>query len=147
MRTIARLALVGLLGCAASAHAEDGYDLWLRYRPIEAPWGARYRTFATELVAAHGNGDAALRELTRGIRGLLGAAPNAASRVSHNGAIVLGTPNSPLLSELHLDLQGLGAEGYLIRSVTLHGHRATLIAANSERSFEAIDGEMSEWPV
>src|SRR5215203_547495 len=24
-----------LLGCAASAHAETGYDLWLRYRKIE----------------------------------------------------------------------------------------------------------------
>ena len=138
MRTLARLALVGLLSCA-SARAEDGYDLWLRYQPIEAPWGARYRGFATELVAAHGTAETAQRELARAIRGLLGSAPVAANRVSRDGAIVLGTANSALLSEVQapvgeprLDLQGLGAEGYLIRSARLHGHRVTLIAANGD---------------
>ena len=37
------------------AHAEDGYDLWLRYRPVEAPWAMRYRGFAAEMVAPPGN--------------------------------------------------------------------------------------------
>ena len=55
---------------AVSAHAEDGYDLWLRYRPVEAPWAARYRGFATEVVAAAGT-DVATQELERGMGGLL----------------------------------------------------------------------------
>jgi alpha-glucuronidase len=40
-----------LLVCAAGAHAEDGYDLWLRYRAIEGSWAIRYRSFSTEVVA------------------------------------------------------------------------------------------------
>jgi len=127
-----RLACIFLLISAAGAHAEDGYDLWLRYRPVETSWAARYRPFTAELVAPAGVGEAALRELRRGMSGLLTATPPVAKRISRDGAIVLSTAaSSPDISELRLDLGNLGSEGYLIRSVTLHGHRATLIAANS----------------
>ena len=61
-----RAACLCLLVCAVSAHAEDGYDLWLRYRPIEAPWAAQYRSFATEVVAAPAASIAA-QELMRGM--------------------------------------------------------------------------------
>ena len=126
-----RAACLCLLVCAVSAHAEDGYDLWLRYRPVEAPWAARYRSFAAEVVAAPDANVAAL-ELRRGIAGLLGGAPTAAGQVSRDGAIVLGTGHS--LTHLGTavgDLEGLGSEGYLIRSIQVRGRRATLIAANS----------------
>jgi alpha-glucuronidase len=86
-------AWASLLLCAASAHAEDGYDLWLRYRPVEAPWAVRYRSFATEVVAAPG-GDLASRELQRGVAGLLAVTPGVASRITRDGAIVLGTPGA-----------------------------------------------------
>ncbi|HEX4635201.1 MAG TPA: hypothetical protein VH189_03405, partial [Rhizomicrobium sp.] len=33
------------------AWAEDGYDLWLRYRPIEAGSQAQYRPRVTVIVA------------------------------------------------------------------------------------------------
>ncbi|HSZ08801.1 MAG TPA: alpha-glucuronidase family glycosyl hydrolase [Steroidobacteraceae bacterium] len=126
-----RAAWVCLLVCAASAHAEDGYDLWLRYRPIEAPWAARYRSFATEVVAAPG-ASMAEQELMRGIAGLLAAVPGRASRITRDGAIVLRTPGSPAdLGAPLPDLAALGSEGYLIRSIQVNGHRATLIAANS----------------
>jgi len=125
-------AWVCLLICASSAHAEDGYDLWLRYHPIEAPWAARYRNFASEVVAAPGASVAA-QELMRGIAGLLAVVPNRAGRITRDGAIVLSTPASgaPDLAAPAADLKSLGVEGYLIRSITLNGHRATLIAANS----------------
>ena len=32
------------------ARAEDGYDLWLRYRPMEAGAQAQYRPLATGIV-------------------------------------------------------------------------------------------------
>ena len=32
--------------------SEDGYDLWLRYRPLDAPSQARYRVAAQSIVAA-----------------------------------------------------------------------------------------------
>jgi alpha-glucuronidase len=126
-----RAAWLCLLICAGSAHAEDGYDLWLRYRPVEAPWAARYRSFATEVVADPGAQFAA-QELLRGMAGLLSVTPSEASRVTRNGAIVLRTPGSRAnLGVPPADLKGLGNEGYLIRSIEVNGHRATLIAANS----------------
>jgi alpha-glucuronidase len=63
----------------------------------------------------------------------LGAAPRAAGDVTQDGAVLLGTPNSsPLVRGLALDLRRVGAEGYLIRTVAVHGHRTTVIAANSD---------------
>src|SRR6202046_5526313 len=126
-----RAAWLCLLICAGSAHAEDGYDLWLRYRPVEAPWAARYRSFATEVVADPGAQFAA-QELLRGMAGLLSGTPSEARRVTRDGAIALRTPGARANPGVHpADLKGLGNEGYLIRSIEVNGHRATLIAANS----------------
>ena len=121
-----------LLVFAASAHGEDGYDLWLRYRPIEAPWAARYRSFAAEMVAAP-DVTVAAQELRRGVEGLLSVTPAMTGRVTRDGAIVLRTPcGGADLGVPLVDLTALGREGYWIRSVRLYGHRATLIAANTD---------------
>lgn len=121
-----------LLVCAAGAHAEDGYDLWLHYRPIEGSWAMRYRSFSTEVVAAP-DVNLAAQELLRGMTGLLAVTPTVGRRITRDGAIVLGTPGSSSagLGASAADLKTLGSEGYLIRSIRVHGHRATLIAANS----------------
>jgi alpha-glucuronidase len=68
--------------------------------------------------------------LDRGLRGLLGAAPARADKVSRDGALVVGTPRSlPLLAQLSLQLPQPGSQGYVIRSVTLGGRSALLVAA------------------
>ena len=121
---------------AAPAFAEDGYDLWLRYRPVEAQALASYRAAATEIAAPASPSPtiaAALSELDMGLSGLLCRAPPHAARASRAGSIILGTPaNSPAIAALGLDLSHLGGEGYLIRSVSVGGHSATVIAANSD---------------
>jgi alpha-glucuronidase len=121
---------------ADSRPAQDGYRLWLRYVPVHGEWLARYRGSATELIASSAPSAtlrAARAELLRGLTGLLGAAPRAAGDVTQDGAVLLGTPNSsPLVRGLALDLRRVGAEGYLIRTVAVHGHRTTVIAANSD---------------
>ena len=115
---------------AAAAPAEDGYRLWLRYVPVEGAWLSRYRTSATELV---GENAVAQAELLRGLTGLLGIALRTGHEVTRDGAIVFGTPrSSALVRSLRLDLRPAGEEGYLIRTVTVAGHRATVIAANSD---------------
>jgi len=124
-----------LLMSLTPAHAEDGYDLWLRYRPLPAAQAAGYRAHAGELLldAATPTRAAARAELLRGLRGLLGRAPAPVRAVHGNGAIIAGTPASaPLLATLHLDLRSLGDEGYLLRSLTVEGHAAIIIAANSD---------------
>ena len=122
-----------LLLLAAPAQAEDGYDLWLRYRPMEAAAQAQYRPLATGIVSEGSSPslNAAKDELTRGLSGLLDRRIDADAVV--DGAVVIGTPaSSPLVAGLKLPLNALGKEGYLIRSVSLAGHPVTVIAAGSD---------------
>ena len=126
------LLFVGGIAVAPAAIAEDGYDLWLRYRPIEEPWATRYRATLTQLVAAGDSAtlQAATTELERGVRGLLGTVPARADGVSRDGALVVGTPRSlPLLAQLNLQLPQPGSQGYVIRRATLAGHSALIVAA------------------
>jgi alpha-glucuronidase len=127
-------ALLALLACGSQlAHAEDGYDLWLRYRPAESPWAVRYRASARELLPPMRGSEAAREELQRALAGLLGTTPPIVAAAAHDGTIVFGTPqSSAAIAGLHLDLAGLAADGFLLRSVTLDGHRATAIAANTD---------------
>ena len=49
-RRIVTATLIAVLWLAAwPARAEDGYDLWLRYRPLPAAQAAVYRAQATQL--------------------------------------------------------------------------------------------------
>ena len=137
MRFLLALQLLCLAMLTATpASAEDGSDLWLRYRPVEAQWQARYQPLAASIVVP---GEvptlhAARDELERGLTGLLGVRPRSQSSTSESGSIIVGTPQtSPEIARLKLPLARLGAEGYLIRSVRLRGHPATVIAANTNR--------------
>src|SRR5262245_3892220 len=124
-----RLLLAGIaaIAFALPAIAEDGYDLWLRYRPVESP--------IHELVANEASPtlDAAQAELVRGLSGLAGAPVGLVDAPTQPGAVVFGTPrSSPRIAGLSLGLDRAGSEGYVIRSVDLDGKRATVIAANSD---------------
>jgi alpha-glucuronidase len=117
------------------AAAEDGYDLWLRYPQVSAPWLGTYQQSLTQLVA--GTDSPTLRivqeELVRGLDGLLDDAPPVSSTVDRAGALVFGTPrSSKVIAALDLPLEDLGTEGYLIRTVSIDGRKATAIAANRD---------------
>ncbi len=137
MRQLVKLLsfLVVLLAIPGGARAEDGYDLWLRYRAVEPQWHRAYDPVAALLVA-EGRGatlDAATRELQDGVKGMLGHKLPLVPAVVADGAIVIGTPaNSLIVAGLNLPLAGLGREGFLIRSVMIGGKRATVIAGNSD---------------
>ena len=47
------------VAAAASLPDEDGYDLWLRYRPVEAAYAQAARPHATAIVGAIKNRSAA----------------------------------------------------------------------------------------
>ena len=129
------LLLLGLACSAPVALAEDGYDLWLRYRPLPAEWLEAYHRRTTEIIpGAHSPTlDVAAAELSRGLGGLLGAAPPVASQPSRDGSVIFGTvKSSPLIAGLHLGLDGVGAEGYVIRSLTHAGHPVIAIAAKED---------------
>ena len=129
-------ALVALVG--ASARAEDGYDLWLRYPRVTDPaLLAEYRAAATQIVVLGETPtlNAAREELVTGLTGMLGAAPAVGRPVSTDGAIVVGTART--LGSLGIlaavgQMQGLGREGYVIRTTRVRGKRVTVIAANED---------------
>ncbi|WP_318248197.1 alpha-glucuronidase family glycosyl hydrolase [Xanthomonas campestris] len=129
--------LLALLVCSAvlpamTAHAEDGYDLWLRYHLL--PDAAQKQGSARELVVlgATPTLQAAGDELQRGLHGLLGVAPALTQAATRDGAIVLGTAQTPQIAALGLATQALGREGYLIRSTRVDGHQATVIVGGSD---------------
>ncbi|MCW3847421.1 alpha-glucuronidase [Sphingomonas sp. LB-2] len=127
--------LMAALAIPGQANAEDGYDLWLRYRPIEPARHIVYDGF-TALLVVEGRSptlDAAARELQMGIGGMLGHRMPLVPGVVADGAIVIGTPaSSPIIAGLNLPLGSLGSEGFVIRSVRIGGKDATVIAANSD---------------
>ena len=118
-----------VLLCASAAQAEDGYDLWLRYVPQDST------SRITQLVAAADSDvqTATRDELRRGLAGVQGAVPAAGASVTRAGALLVGTPaSSPQIARLGLDLDGLGDEGYRVRSAVVDGHATTVVAANTD---------------
>ncbi|WP_242417302.1 alpha-glucuronidase family glycosyl hydrolase [Sphingomonas panni] len=129
LRSLGWIALL-CLAWAAPARAEDGYDLWLRYRPLDAAQAAAVSARATAIVRDEPDATTALAasELERGLSGLIGRP--VATGATVDGAIVIGTARSPRIAALGLPLSDLGPEGYLLRSMTVEGRRVTVIAAN-----------------
>ena len=143
VNTRLRILLLGLLALctAATACAEDGYDLWLRYRPLPQAAQRQLQQQISEVVAPENPSplmQSALSELSRGIAGLAGKSLVVVrSRGDHalrDGALLIGTPASgAVVAALGSSLKDLGDEGYLLRSLRRDGHRITVIAANSDR--------------
>ncbi|MFE0502372.1 alpha-glucuronidase family glycosyl hydrolase [Lysobacter soli] len=129
------LLLLAALLLPRPALAEDGYDLWLRYRPIPESEAAPYRARIAQLVApaTTPSQQATRDELVRGLGGLLGTAPPLADAAGVEGALIVGTPaSSKQIARLGLATKDLGREGYRIRSVEIDGRNATVIAANTD---------------
>jgi alpha-glucuronidase len=97
---------------AQRASAETGYDLWLRYVPVA---------------------DVTQRDdYRRALPRLLGRDVPIATAVRTDGTLVVGTPSSSrLVASLGLGerLAALGPEGYVVRSIRVGGHTATLVAS------------------
>ena len=127
--------LVSTLPGVQTVRAEDGYDLWLRYRPLAAEQRNRYASAITQLAmpAPSPTLSAARNELLRGLTGLLSQSPASVERVSAAGALVVGTARSePHIAQLDVGLKGLAAHGYVIRQRRVAGQPAIVIAANDD---------------
>jgi alpha-glucuronidase len=132
----AALAIVAF-AVGVSLRAETGYHLWLRYDAAADPaQRAAYRRSVTAIVVARpAAADVIVDELQRGLSGLLGHDVPRVDRPQAAGAVIVGTPSSsPLVAGLGWTdaLARLGDEGYVIRSATVAGVPATVIASSGE---------------
>jgi len=122
---------------AAAPPDEDGYELWLRYREWPAAGRAALRRHAAALwVPARPSAlvRSAASELQRGLGGFTGRALPLAEAAWPAGTVALVTPRSwPALRQLGLPLEGLGDEGYLLRTLKVAGKATTLVAALNDR--------------
>ncbi|WP_239700586.1 alpha-glucuronidase family glycosyl hydrolase [Massilia sp. 9096] len=122
------MVLTGMFAAAPSQAAdEDGYDLWLRYRPL--PAAQRGPVEVSSLVTLAPDSPtvrAAVAELQRGLQGMLGHAPATASGDANlrAGGLVLahaGALPPALAAALPPDararLATLGRDGYLLARV------------------------------
>jgi alpha-glucuronidase len=120
--------------------AEDGYELWLRYRPLPIALRERLRPRAAAIAVLGPLGRdsptlrAARDELERGLAGLTGRTPAPApAGPLRSGSVVLARAfDLPPSLVQDTGLPALGPEGYLVRRARLRGADVTLIAANSD---------------
>ncbi|ATP18835.1 MULTISPECIES: alpha-glucuronidase family glycosyl hydrolase [Sphingobium] len=119
-----------LLISAPRALAEDGYDLWLRNAPADAAAAQQIGANARSIVGgASPTLMIARRELQRGIAGLTGATVPLTATVQQ-GAILLQSAAQQDKPSISTD--GLGADGYAIRTMTVAGKPVTVIAGATD---------------
>jgi alpha-glucuronidase len=133
------IASTWLIFTCFTARAENGYDLWLRYKPVtEQALLTSYRLHTSEIFL-NGNSPAitaAKEELSMGLKGLLTFDPSFKNSFQKNGALIIGTPASSSLiasAGLQKKLQQAGQEGYIISTMRINGKTCTIIAANTDQ--------------
>ncbi|GGY58622.1 xylan alpha-1,2-glucuronidase [Pseudoduganella albidiflava] len=132
MAAVVALALSLAVLVPAQAVEEDGYQLWLRYRPVQqaAQLQQQARTITYDGKASP-TVQAAIDELRRGLQGMAGKAP-ASGTAAADGAIVLAKAGALPQGFKTDGLAELGPEGYLLKSASVNGKRVTVIAANED---------------
>ncbi len=122
---------------AASVHAENGHDAWLRYRPIDDPVARRMYDSLPAVVVTLGNSEVlstARDELIRGVQGMLGRTLRIETSLPSEPAIVIGT--AAMVKQAAPDAElpaSLAEECYAIKATGLRGHRTLAIAGGDDR--------------
>ena len=118
--------------------ADDGYELWMKYNKIENPGllADYQKKISTIIVEGDSETCRIIKdELTRGLKGLLGKEIPVTNSPNQNGSIIVGTPEASgdvkKLIDKH-NLESLGKEGFIIKSIKTDGHDMLIIAANSD---------------
>ncbi|MGD8340196.1 MAG: alpha-glucuronidase family glycosyl hydrolase, partial [Gammaproteobacteria bacterium] len=134
------LAAVGLAAVAATAAAEDGYRLWLRYAELPEETGtlaAEHFRFIERPAQSSPTLDAALDELELGLGSLLGRPieqvefePDGNDLA--DGSVVLGTPDSLGERGLRIGVEADSADAYHVASRRNGRGAVIVIAGNSE---------------
>jgi alpha-glucuronidase len=120
-----------------SLFAENGYDLWLRYKPVNRSIAPHYKK-AIQALVMPGTSEtmlAAKAELLSATNGLLQVSLPLTTTIKSNGTILAVTSDSsPVIKALNIQsqLSQIGNEGFLILSRTINGKQCIVITANTD---------------
>ncbi len=130
--------LLILLFCNLNIKAENGYELWLRYLPVDNK--TILNSYRQQITAIYTAGTSATmhivkNELVQGINGLLQTPVNSITNMNRNGIVVAGTPQSiPLINNAGIatQLNQAGNEGFIVVTRTINGKKYTIITGNTD---------------
>lgn len=130
--------LLILLFCNLNIKAENGYELWLRYLPVDNK--ILLNSYRQQITAIYTAGSSATmhivkNELTQGLNGLLQTPVSHITHINRNGIIIAGTPQSiPLINNAGIatQLNQAGNEGFIIVTRTINGKKYTIITGNTD---------------
>ena len=130
--------IAALILCMPMLHAENGYDLWLRYQKVDN--SQLLNSYSKTLAKLNFPVNSATlteakKELQQGLDGLLDTNLPETDGIS-KGTLLVGTPaSSKVLSGIHAitnEISGLGDEGFLIKTLKVNGTPCTVIAARKD---------------
>ena len=130
--------IAALILCMPMLHAENGYDLWLRYQKVDN--SQLLNSYSKTLAKLNFPVNSATlteakNELQQGLNGLLDTNLPETDGIS-KGTLLVGTPaSSKVLSGIHAitnEISGLGDEGFLIKTLKVNGTPYTVIAARKD---------------
>lgn len=130
--------IAALILCMPMLHAENGYDLWLRYQKVDN--SQLLNSYSKTLAKLNFPVNSATlteakNELQQGLNGLLDTNLPETDGIS-KGTLLVGTPaSSKVLSGIHAitnEISGLGDEGFLIKTLKVNGTPCTVIAARKD---------------
>lgn len=130
--------IAALILCMPMLHAENGYDLWLRYQKVDN--SQLLNSYSKTLAKLNFPVNSATlteakKELQQGLDGLLDTNLPETDGIS-KGTLLVGTPaSSKVLSGIHAitnEISGLGNEGFLIKTLKVNGTPCTVIAARKD---------------
>lgn len=132
LRAAISRALLLLVLSPVCLHAENGYDAWLRYAPLDEASRAKYQSLPAS-VAVMGDSavlEAAKSELIRGFSGMLGRTLRDGKGPIRESSIILGTfSNIPSLEPR----SEVGTDGFWLTTRKVDGFDCLIVTASTER--------------
>lgn len=138
MSKLSLLMTILICGLCSNLIAENGYDLWLRYKTVNNQVllnEYRSKNAAFLFPASSERLLAAKDELSRGLTGLLNVDIKETSGLDLNNVIIAGTPkSSDIIAHLSFanEINSLDNEGYIIRSSKVKDKDVIIIAAKED---------------
>jgi alpha-glucuronidase len=131
------LVLFGMCFFGNRSFADNGYDLWLKYKLVtDSARLAEYQNSISSIVISDTSKTCQIirDELKRGLGGLLGKNIEFSSSLENN-CLVVGTPSTSDVARSLIDSamsSRLGHDGYEIASAVIKGKKIIVIAANDD---------------